>query len=125
MCHLEDPGGNVDIQASTFMVAVPRVGGHSGVKTKKGSGLINRCNLTDTRQEVNNQISDRLRLICISPISFNLLASTNRRFTFLGIRVGSDDPNVPNSAKTALKSISVKLQEALKEGSPCNRAPRE
>ena len=117
-CHLEDPGGNVDIKASTFIVAVSQVGSHFRVKTKKGSGLINRCDLTDTWQDVNNQISDRLRLICISSISFNALAVTNRHFNLLGIRVGSNDPNVPNSVKTALKSISVELQEALKGGCP-------
>ena len=100
------------------MVAMTRVGGHFGVKTKKCSGLINRCDLTDTRQEVDNQMSDQLWVICISPIIFNLLAATNRHFNVLSIRVGSDDPNVPNSMKTALKFISVELQEVVKGAHP-------
>jgi hypothetical protein len=94
--HLEDPDGNMDIQVSTFMVAVPQVGGHLWNKTKKGSGLIHRCNLADTQQEVNNQISDQLRLICISPISFNL----SRQQT------GTLTSSAPALAQTTLTSLT-------------------
>ena len=111
---MKDPPGNVEIRASTLVLAGTRVEAHFGVKPIEGSGFINKCDLTDIRYDVNQAMATRIRVTCVSPINFALLTPTNRHFNLFGVRIGSNDTTVPNSLKIRLKSISDKLKDALK-----------
>ena len=52
--------------------------------------------------------------MCISPISFALLALTGMHLNFLGIHVGSGDPTVPHTLMSKRKAINEELQDAIK-----------
>ena len=112
-CYMEDPPGHVDIGSSTFILAATRVGARFWYKPTKGSRLVSKCNLTDIRHGVYSATKNRVRVTCVSPISFTLLASTDMHLNFLGIRVRSGDPTVLNSLLSKLKTTSEELKDAI------------
>ena len=113
-CYMEDPPGNVDIGPSTLILATTRVGARFWYKPTKGSGLVSKCDLTDIRRGVNPAMRDRVRVTCVLPSSFTLLALTNMHLNLLCIRVGSGDPTVPHTLMSKRKAISEELQDAIK-----------
>ena len=75
---------------------------------------MSKCDLTDIRRGVNPAMRDRVRVTCVLPSSFTLLALTNMHLNFLCIRVGSGDPTVPHTLMSKRKAISEELQDAIK-----------
>ena len=102
----------MDPPSSLMGIDWPCIDGKFG--PKKDLGMVSKCGFKETQRGLNKLATTLMHTIVVASLQFYKFPLAGKNFNFLGVRVGSNENNIPNELILILKVITNEICKARK-----------